>query len=936
MESTAMDPEIAATSSTQARFRSSSNPKAKRNYRPTRRDDSDHEGHDLDLQEQAQSTETKAETEKQGQDGASTLPYVRSQNAQNLGEVYPALARLSFLDQEQGDIGDDPGANFSVSKPRRPLKQAFSDGKQTSDSTERQLMSSKEPAVDATLGISLAVPPMTSPAALNSAIKNQIVIRECEQIGKGRGLFYTGKESLVPGSLIFKELGYCQVVNDASLSKVCSTCFKDTREEQGEEEQSSGTGSVAAGGQRKLVRCAGCRIVWYCNKTCQIKDWKLHHQLECQGIQKSLSNPGVKDVWTKHKMDTTTVRALCRLIRRRERVKISAQYKAEHGGKLDAAQKQVNEVYFSGLDQKEDEWLDENGAAWIQQFLSSNEIKQTTTSDATTKKHLDEPGQFAKIMAVVMSCVVSPKEDPHVFLKGLSELPGLSEHDAGDGGLELTRKLDSYGFVITNLETTMAIGLALYVQSMPFLNHSCVPNCIYTFRGARVECRAIRKVQPGEELTISYIDQIDLTKVRQRHLQDQYHFTCDCPLCKFFPANPMVLPEQEDLLDVLAPSKPLCAPSLDPKQGWICPNPSCKAARHTVLAVDSQLEIYNNVKLHCSTCGYEEILTQELEQENREEAERLLARFVREMNGGSASKGNGARNFELAKFSAETTASEDGSSTEPIIVGGLRTVQEPSGAALRAFAAAYRTLTGTESRSVILANSTSRFSDTDEHLGTNHGRSSVHHLVRGLVQAAFDEAVSHKHWIFALERSIELNRILNEVYIGHHPVKAVQNYYTCKIANLLANLLLEESTVEIEESDESDESDDDKFGDSDDERDLTALKNAMTASRAKVGDGSMQDMLSRRGREGSDDNSTKNSDKKQRQQQRRSQAENSKKVLQFLKELVPKLEDSSILQQFQICWGKDGRLASRYRHQVDSLKQALHYAELPFAKSEKE
>jgi len=398
----------------------------------------------------------------------------------------------------------------------------------------------------------------------------------------------------------------------------------------------------------------------------------------------------------------------------------------------------------------------------------------------------------------------------------------------------------------------------------------------------------------------------------------------------------MVRPEQEDLLDVLAPSKPLYAPSLDPKQGWACPNPLCKADRHTILAVDSQLEVYNNVKLQCATCGYEGTLTQELEQENREEAERLCARVVREMNGGSTSKVNGARNFELAKFSApETAASEDSASTELAAVGGLRTVQEPSDAALRAFAAAYKALTGKDSKSGILTNSVSTSSNTEEYLHTNHRRSSVHHLVRGLEQAAFDEAVNHKHWVFALERSIELNHILDDVYIGYHPVKAVQNYYTCKIANLLANLLLEESTVEIEESDDSDE---DHFGDSDDERDLATLKSEMTASASKVkaGHGSMQDMLSRRGRTDAEDDNNKQSVKKQRQQQRRSQAENSKRVLQFLKELVPKLEDSSILQQFRICWGTDGRLASRYRHQVDSLKQALHYAELPFAKSEQE
>ncbi|CAO3563667.1 unnamed protein product [Mortierella alpina] len=786
-----------------------------------------------------------------------------------------------------------------------------------------------------------SVPPASSPSALSAGTKtgaSLVEIKETGLIGKGRGVFSSAAEVLKPGTLVFKELGFCQVVNDASLSLVCSACFKDTREEQGDDEKSAG--GISASGQRKLVRCAGCKVVWYCNKACQVKDWKLHHQMECQGIQKSMADPVMKDVWTKRAMDTTTVRALCRLVRRRERVRKSAAFKTEHG-KDDAAQKQVNEVYFSGLDQKEEEWLDENGSTWIERYLQAEENERpSTTFDGSSKADLQHSSQLAKIMAIVTSCVVTPKEDRQTFLKGGdSALEGATEM----GGFSLLRTLMSYGFSITNLETTSEVGLSLYVQCMPFMNHSCVPNCVYTFKGSRVECRVIRDVQPSEELTISYIDQIGTTRERQRQLQEQYHFTCDCPLCKFFPANPMVQPDVAPLKSI-APDLPF-SPVLDPKQGLVCRNLDCASVseQKPILAIESQLAIYNKVDLKCQRCGSNAELTQELLEENQEEVSRLRMAFIREMNSGTAPQG-GSRSFELAKAVIPQSASAESGDTadKPAVLGGLTTVEEPSASALQYFDKAYKALTASlppHARSMAPA--------VVREDGDLIPRSDLHQLTRQLVQTAFDEAVSHKNWSFALSQSIQLEHILKNTYVGHHPLKAIQGYYTCKIANLLANLLLEESTVEIEGDQGVKDADDDMAtGNSDDEHDLNALRDAMgdggrARAASSVGSGSLQEQLLRgKRKETGHEELVRDSDVKQRKKtaqesigSKRLQARSSQEVMQRLKSLIPTLEDPSILQQFKVCWGKDGKLASRYRSQVDSLKQALHYAELPFSKN---
>ncbi|KAG7236049.1 hypothetical protein INR49_001451 [Caranx melampygus] len=51
------------------------------------------------------------------------------------------------------------------------------------------------------------------------------------------------------------------------------------------------------------------------------------------------------------------------------------------------------------------------------------------------------------------------------------------------------------------------------------------------FEGTKLQLRAVRDINPEEELTISYIETLSLSEDRQRQLEDQYHFTCHCQRC---------------------------------------------------------------------------------------------------------------------------------------------------------------------------------------------------------------------------------------------------------------------------------------------------------------------------------------------------------------------------------------------------------------------
>ncbi|TMW66669.1 hypothetical protein Poli38472_013981 [Pythium oligandrum] len=65
------------------------------------------------------------------------------------------------------------------------------------------------------------------------------------------------------------------------------------------------------------------------------------------------------------------------------------------------------------------------------------------------------------------------------------------------------------------------------------VNHSCAPNTVATFRrdSLAMEFRALRVIEPGEEITHSYVDPIVPRTQRQARLRGRYHFDCQCQRC---------------------------------------------------------------------------------------------------------------------------------------------------------------------------------------------------------------------------------------------------------------------------------------------------------------------------------------------------------------------------------------------------------------------
>lgn len=221
--------------------------------------------------------------------------------------------------------------------------------------------------------------------------------------------------------------------------------------------------------QANLHRCAQCRFAHYCNRTCQTACWEDHKQ-ECSAIRKSGTAPN------------ENVRLAARLLWRRNK-----------------DQGLASDSQLVAVDQLQDHLKD----------LPEDEMKKLETDVRTflrywscgTKQH-------------------SAEYISHIF--GIIKLNGLTLPD--QRGLQM-------------------VGLGLF-PNLSIVNHDCWPNCTATLNHGnqsavsstlhsplRMEVRALRKISEGEELTVSYVDFLNLSADRQKQLKERFQLDCSCDHC---------------------------------------------------------------------------------------------------------------------------------------------------------------------------------------------------------------------------------------------------------------------------------------------------------------------------------------------------------------------------------------------------------------------
>ncbi|OWK10407.1 SMYD1 [Cervus elaphus hippelaphus] len=100
------------------------------------------------------------------------------------------------------------------------------------------------------------------------------------------------------------------------------------------------------------------------------------------------------------------------------------------------------------------------------------------------------------------------------------------------------------GFTLSDQRGLQAVGVGVF-PNLALVNHDCWPNCTVIFNNGnheavksmfhtqmRIELRALGKISEGEELTVSYIDFLNISEERKKQLKRQYYFDCTCEHCK--------------------------------------------------------------------------------------------------------------------------------------------------------------------------------------------------------------------------------------------------------------------------------------------------------------------------------------------------------------------------------------------------------------------
>ncbi|XP_069779637.1 histone-lysine N-methyltransferase Smyd1-like isoform X2 [Narcine bancroftii] len=87
------------------------------------------------------------------------------------------------------------------------------------------------------------------------------------------------------------------------------------------------------------------------------------------------------------------------------------------------------------------------------------------------------------------------------------------------------------GFTISDQRGLQAVGVGLF-PNLCLVNHNCWPNCTVILNNGKIQLRAIQPVKSGEELTVSYVDFLNLSTDRREMLKKQYYFDCNCEHCQ--------------------------------------------------------------------------------------------------------------------------------------------------------------------------------------------------------------------------------------------------------------------------------------------------------------------------------------------------------------------------------------------------------------------
>lgn len=120
----------------------------------------------------------------------------------------------------------------------------------------------------------------------------------------------------------------------------------------------------------------------------------------------------------------------------------------------------------------------------------------------------------------------------HTIVKQAKFILSSSARIGMDEGVKLLARVYCNAHEILNPDgSDVDLGFGIFVPACLF-NHSCDPNCVWFVNNdGDLTVRTLKPVSAGEALTITYWDLHEVTAVRRRRLEEEFHFRCLCSRC---------------------------------------------------------------------------------------------------------------------------------------------------------------------------------------------------------------------------------------------------------------------------------------------------------------------------------------------------------------------------------------------------------------------
>ncbi|GAA5815222.1 hypothetical protein MFLAVUS_008728 [Mucor flavus] len=220
-----------------------------------------------------------------------------------------------------------------------------------------------------------------------------------------------------------------------------------------------------------LQRCSQCKKAYFCDMSCFQNAWLSYHQFIC-----------TKPAKNREAADELDLEML-------EKVALNVSRYRKRSNKEQPQPKDKN---------------DETVNVTMEAFFT------LMGHDDSQPKHVKE--KFKQLAAEALT-------------KSFIQQTGLTSEEL----IHYLNVFKSNNFAIDDKDM-FAIGEGTYPIAALF-NHSCRPNAVVMFEGAYASIHAIEDIEPGREVTISYVDSAHSRTYRQKALLDKYFFDCQCVRC---------------------------------------------------------------------------------------------------------------------------------------------------------------------------------------------------------------------------------------------------------------------------------------------------------------------------------------------------------------------------------------------------------------------